>query len=148
MDQLNATIEGVIETPLKIIHNDKGDLYHIMRNFDNGFEGFGEVYISTVKSGEIKAWKKHTRMTSNIVVPMGKVKLVIFDDRMDSDTRGSIKEFILSLDNYKRITIPPGLWYGFSGMGEDVNMLVNVANLPHDALEQTTKEIEFVNYNW
>jgi len=148
MGHLNRTIKGVIATPLKIIHNDKGNLYHILRSLDDGFQGFGEVYISTINYGEVKAWKKHTKMTSNIAVPMGQGRLVIFDDRLDSDTKGLMNEFILSLDNYKRITIPPGLWYGFSGLGKETNMLINVADIPHDDFEQTTKEIELINYKW
>lgn len=141
-------IQGVIQTPLKKIINEKGDLFHIIRNFDHGFKGFGEVYISTVKYNIVKAWKLHYKMTSNIVVPEGEIKLVIFDGRDGSPTKGTLNEFFLSRENYYRITIPPNLWYGFKGLGRELNMLINVANIPHDPHEQTNESISIINYKW
>jgi len=148
MGKSKLTIKGVLQTPLKKIFNEKGNLFHIIRNFDNGFNGFGEVYISTVKYEVVKAWKKHFKMTSNFVVPVGKIKLVIFDDRENSTTKGMLNEFILSVDNYYRLTIPPNLWYGFKGLDEGLNMLINVANIPHDPLEQTNETLSYLNYKW
>ena len=96
MGKIANVIHDVIVSPLKKIENAKGDLFHIMRNFDQGFSGFGEVYISTVNYNVVKAWKRHTEMVSNIVVPKGKVQFVIADLRDDSPTKGAICEYILS----------------------------------------------------
>ena len=48
-------IEGVLHTPLRIIPGDKGAVLRAMRRDDNGYNGFGEAYFSTVDQGEIKA---------------------------------------------------------------------------------------------
>lgn len=148
MGEIENVIHDVIITPLKKIENIKGDLFHIMRNFDTGFSGFGEVYISTINYNDIKAWKMHYRMISNIVVPKGKVQFVIVDHRDYSPTNGVICEYILSIENYSRITIPPNLWYGFKGLDKKLNMIINVASIPHDPNEQINKEIDFINYKW
>ena len=129
-------IEGILLNPVKKISHDNGDLFHIIRNYDKGYEGFGEAYISTVKYNEIKAWKKHTKMTANMVVPIGKVKMIVFDERPDSKTNGIFNEYELSLDNYYRLTIPPNLIYGFMGLDETLNMIINVTSIPHDPREQ------------
>ena len=144
------TITGIILSPLKIINHPNGDLYHIMRNFDNGFMGFGEVYISTINYGSIKAWKKHLKMTCNFVVPVGCIKIVIFDSRETSPTSGMINEFALSLENYMRLTVPPGVFYGFKGIENGLNLLLNIADIVHDPLEQETISIEKseVKYFW
>ena len=80
MDKNEITIKGVLYSPVKKIDLDNGDLFHIIRNFDEGFSGFGEAYISTINPNEIKAWKRHFQMTANMVVPQGRVKMIIFDD--------------------------------------------------------------------
>jgi dTDP-4-dehydrorhamnose 3,5-epimerase len=142
------TITGIILSPLKIINHPNGDLYHIMRNFDNGFMGFGEVYISTINYGSIKAWKKHLKMTCNFVVPVGSVKMVVCDRREGSDTFDLINEYILSRDNYFRLTIPPGLWYGFAGITAGENMMLNLADITHDPAEQVNVGSEEININY
>lgn len=140
-------IDGLELNYLKIINHEKGNIFHILKESDNSFKGFGEVYMSSVKRGDIKGWKKHYKMTCNFVVPFGKIKLVIFDDRKDSKTYSQFNEFFLSRENYIRLTIPPGLWYSFQGI-KTFNYLINVANLAHDPNEQTNLEINNFKYNW
>ena len=79
-----VSIEGVGLTDLKMIHHPQGDIYHGMKKSDEGFEGFGEAYFSTIKENETKGWKKHQEMTMNIIVPIGAVTFVLFDDRENS----------------------------------------------------------------
>lgn len=135
-------MDGVILTPLKKIHHPKGDIFHAMKKSDDGFEGFGEAYFSTVAQGEIKGWKKHTEMTLNIVVPLGEIEFVVYDE-------GS-KEFFsakLSKDNYQRLTVKPNLYMAFRGVGE-YNMLLNLASIEHDPSEAVNKELSDITYEW
>jgi dTDP-4-dehydrorhamnose 3,5-epimerase len=148
MDKNEIIIKGILFSPVKKINHQNGDLYHIIRNFDKGFDGFGEAYISTINYKEIKAWKRHVEMTANMVVPQGRVKMIIFDDRPGSVTNGLFNEFIMSVDNYCRLTIPPNLLYGFMGLDKTVNMIINVANIPHNPHEQINYEKNHLKYNW
>jgi dTDP-4-dehydrorhamnose 3,5-epimerase len=133
---MDSVMKGIAITPLKIIINDLGSVMHALKMDDNGFFSFGEAYFSTVKKGVIKGWKKHTQMILNIVVPVGKIKFVIYDDRLDSDTSGQYFEIILSArENYQRLTIQPGLWVAFEGLGDDENLLLNIASIKHDPSE-------------
>jgi dTDP-4-dehydrorhamnose 3,5-epimerase len=147
MDKI--TVEGVLVTPLKQIHHPKGDVFHGMKQSDAGFAGFGEAYFSTIYCQDTKPWKKHLRMTLNFVVPMGKIRFVIYDDRNESPSCGQFFDVVLGVENYKRITIPPNVWVAFSGIGKDYNLLLNLANLEHDPLEVERKEdLEEISYQW
>ena len=128
-------ISGVILTPLRIIPQDKGDVLHGMKASDPGFSGFGEAYFSTVHQGEMKGWKRHREMTLNLVVPVGAIRFVIHDTRTDSPTHGQTQSITLSRSNYQRRNLAPMLWMGFQGIAEDLNLLLNLANIPHDPLE-------------
>ena len=73
-------MDGVVLTPLKQIYHPKGDIFHAMKKSDIGFDGFGEAYFSTINQNDIKGWKKHTKMTLNIVVPVGNIEFVVYDE--------------------------------------------------------------------
>ncbi len=145
---MDKIIEGVILTPLKQIVNPKGDLYHAMKQSDNGYKSFGEAYFSTVIKDEIKGWKKHTVMVLNLIVPIGAVEFIIYDDRIDSSTKNQFFSLILSQENYQRLTVPAGIWMAFRGIGEDLNMLLNIASIEHDPSEAITKQLTDINYTW
>ncbi len=131
-----------------MIHHLKGDIFHGMKKSDPGFRGFGEAYFSTVKCGEVKAWKRHKRMTLNLIVPVGEVRFVIYDDRPQSGTCGNFLEVTLSPDNYLRLTIPPDLWVGFMGGGGELNLLLNIAEMEHDPNEVDRLDLNNIEYDW
>ncbi len=135
-------MDGVILTPLKQIYNPKGDIFHAMKKSDNGFSGFGEAYFSVVHKDKIKGWKKHTKMTLNLVVPVGKIEFVVYDE--------NTKEFfsvILSKKKYQRLTIKPNLWMAFKGL-EEYNILLNIADIEHDPNESINIELSEIKYDW
>ena len=135
-------MDGVILTPLKQIHNPKGDVFHAMKKSDDGFDGFGEAYFSTIHKEDIKGWKKHTQMTLNLVVPVGEIEFVVYDDNTNEFL--SVK---LSQSNYQRLTVSSNLWMGFRGVGEQ-NILLNLASIEHDPNEAISMELDEINYEW
>ena len=135
-------MDGVKLTKLKKIHNAKGDIMHAMKKSDSGYYGFGEAYFSTIKEGVIKGWKKHLQMTLNIVVPIGEIKFVIFDENFDENISVSLSE-----NNYLRLTVRPGLWVAFKGE-ERNNMLLNLASIEHDPDESINKDLSEIKYEW
>jgi dTDP-4-dehydrorhamnose 3,5-epimerase len=130
-----GSIEGVLLTPLKIIGGASGNVMHAIKNHETTYHGFGEAYFSTLEQGQVKGWKKHTKMLLNIIVPAGEINFVLFDDRKDSPSYREMQEVSLSLENYQRLTVPPGVWMAFKGMGNGLNMLLNVASITHDPTE-------------
>lgn len=148
---MNTAIDGLIVTPLREIADDCGAVLHLLRSDDSGFLGFGECYCSETLPGAVKAWKRHTLQTQNFAVPAGRLRLVVFDDRPGSPTKGGLE--ILELgrpDNYVRVSIPPGLWYGFSALGTIPALIVNCADHPHDPLEseRLAENTAAIPYRW
>ena len=139
-------IKDVIITSLDIIKISNGDVLHAMKETSSGYLGFGEAYFSEIDKDSVKAWKRHKHMTLNLIVPVGKVKFVLFDDRDATDVQ--IQEITLSRSDYYRITIPPMIWVGFQGLSNGKSMLLNIANIGHDQNEVVRMVIEKIKYIW
>jgi len=142
-------MEGVTLYPLKRFAVPKGDVFHALKATDEGYAGFGEVYLSRIKAEEVKGWKRHNRMVLNIVVVFGVIRFVVYDDRKNSKTHGQFREFVLSpATNYQRLTVAPGLWVAFQGIEKDVSILMNIIPEPHDSTETDNKELTKIPYNF
>jgi dTDP-4-dehydrorhamnose 3,5-epimerase len=128
-------IDGVVVTPLRQILDERGKIMHMLRSDAPGFQGFGEIYFSCVYPGAIKGWHIHKKMVLNYAVPHGHIKFVLFDDRSASKTRGELQELFLGPDNYCLVTVPPGVWNGFKGLGTEMAIVANCATIPHQADE-------------
>jgi len=139
-------MEGVFLTPLKQIYHPKGDIFHGMKKSDPGFTDFGEAYFSTVHPGEVKPWKKHLRMTLNLVVPVGKIRFVMHDDRPDSASKGQTLAVEIGPDNYQRLTVSPGVWMAFEGLDDGLNLLLNMADMEHDPEEVERADLDRIQY--
>ena len=136
-------MDGVTLHSLKKIDNPKGDIYHAIKASSDGFVGFGEAYFSTVNFKVIKGWKKHREMILNLIVPVGNIKIVLFDDKSNE-----FLDITLGQDNFQRLTVRPGIWMAFRGEAEGLNLLLNVANIEHDPDEAENCEIEKIPYLW
>lgn len=143
--------QGAMLTPLRIIPTAGGPVMHGMKSVDAGYDGFGEAYFSVVERNAVKGWKRHRRMVSNLVVPSGLVRLQLLDTRADSPTRGLHADLTLGPENYQRLTVPPGIWLAFQGRSDTLNLLLNLASIPHDPTESDNLPIDapdFVAVTW
>lgn len=144
-------IKGVNIKPLKKIPDERGMVMHMLRCDDPEFKKFGEIYFSTAYPGVIKGWHLHKKMTLNYAVIQGMIKLVLYDDRKNSPTRGELMEIFTGEDNYCLITIPPGIWNGFKCISNKTAIIANCSTYTHDK-----KEIEYmdplnnkiIKYDW
>jgi dTDP-4-dehydrorhamnose 3,5-epimerase len=145
-----SDIHGLRVTPLRRIPDERGAVFHMLREDDPVFERFGEIYFSLVYPGAVKGWHLHKRMTLNYAVPVGMIKLVCFDDREDSPTRGAVQELHVGELNYSLVTIPPLVWNGFKGEGVGAALVANCATVPHapDEIERLDPASEEVPYDW
>jgi dTDP-4-dehydrorhamnose 3,5-epimerase len=145
-----SEIHDIRVRPLRRIPDERGAVLHMLRADDPEFERFGEIYFSVVYPGVIKGWHRHTRMKLNYAVPVGMVKLVCFDDRPDSPTRGSLQELHVGELNYALVTIPQLIWNGFKGEGTAAALVANCATLPHDPseIERLDPLASEIPYDW
>lgn len=125
-------IDGVQVVALRRIPDERGTIMHMLRSTDPHFQAFGEIYFSMIYPGVVKGWHLHHEMTLNYACVQGRVKLVCYDDRAESPTRGTLTETFLGPDNYSLVVIPPGIWNGHKGMGTGPALIANCASHVHD----------------
>ena len=143
-------IDGVRINKKKQFVDERGKVMRMLRADDEEFTKFGEIYFSFTYPGVIKAWRKHKKMTLTYASISGKIKLVLYDDRNNSPTKGNIEEFFLSDENYFTITIPPLIWYGFKSIDNISAIIANCTDLPHSEGEIERKDYNdpSIPYNW
>jgi dTDP-4-dehydrorhamnose 3,5-epimerase len=143
-------IDGVVIAPRAQIVDERGKIMHVLREDDPEFQRFGEVYFSWVNPGVIKAWHLHTEMTLNYVCPVGLIKLVLYDGREGSKTRGVLQEIFLGPDCYRLVRVPPGVWNGFKGIATQPSMVCNCATIPHrkDEILRMDPFSKEIPYDW
>ncbi len=128
-------IDGVRVKKLKPIPDERGRLMEILRVDDEIFNKFGQVYVTTAYPGVTKAWHYHRKQTDYFTCVVGMMKLVLYDDREGSPTRGEINEFFMGEHNPILVTIPPKVLHGFKGVGEREAVVVNVPTEPYNPKE-------------
>ena len=129
-------LDNISVTQLKSFSLDSGDVKHILKKSDKDYRGYGETYISFIKFNHVKGWKRHKRMTMNLVVPIGAVKFVFYDN-----LSSTFREEIIGNKNYCRLTVPPNIWFSFKGISRENNLIFNISDIEHDPKEQETLNI-------
>ena len=128
-------IDGVQMTRLRKIPDERGGIYHMLKESDPHFIKFGEIYFSIAYPGVVKGWHEHTKQTQNYAVIDGMIKLVLFDNRKDSKTFNKVHELFIGEENYSLITIPTGIIMGYKCIGTKKSILANCSTLTHDPNE-------------
>ena len=131
----------IIVKPLKSFHLEDGDVFHALKATEKEFCGFKEAYFSTIKNNKIKAWKKHLKMTMNLIVPIGKVEFNFYDNDLNF-----VLNKIIGEDYYSRITVPPNIWFGFKGLSLKTSYILNISNVVHDPSEVERQPLSFLKF--
>ena len=131
----------IIIQKLKKISTDGGQVLHALKSSENVFKKFGEVYFSSVEKNIVRAWKLHTEMTLNLIVPIGMVKFVFYND-----DKKNFFMYKIGVDNYCRLTVPPNIWFGFQGLNE--NLIMNLIDMEHNPDEVKRKSTNELYYDW
>ena len=125
-------IQGIVTKPLRVIPDDRGWLVELLRSDDEIFRGFGQVYLTTVYPGVIKAWHLHERQTDTIVCIRGNIRLGLYDPREGSPTHGQPGELILGDLNRVIVQVPPGIFHGFACLGDETAFVLNIPDRLYD----------------
>jgi len=145
-------IDGVKVIPLRQIADERGKIMHMLKSTDPHFEKFGEIYFSCAWPDAIKAWHLHKTMTLNYAVISGMIKLVLYDKRPKSPTKGEITELFIGQDNYCLVIVPPGVVNGFKAYGDASRpaIVANCATEPHspDEITRIDPFSKDIPYKW
>lgn len=145
-------IDGVSVKKLRAIPDERGRLMEILRSDDPGFTKFGQVYMTTCYPGVVKGWHYHHKQTDYMTAISGMVKIVLYDNREDSPTKGELNEFFVGRHNRIRLTIPPGVCHGFKGISTDESIIINTVTEPYNYDNPDEHRIDphdnDIPYNW
>jgi dTDP-4-dehydrorhamnose 3,5-epimerase len=136
-------MDGVLVTPLKRIAGPAGDVLHGLKVSAPGYTGFAEAYFSEIHEGAVKTWRRHSRMTTNLIVPRGNVCFVLYDEQGGAFVRHTIGE-----TNYARLTVAPGLWMAFRGQGPGTSLILDITDAEHDPAEAESRDVSAFAFKW
>ena len=138
----SVSVSEILITPLSRIPTVGGDVLHAIKNIDPGYCGFGEAYFSQIQFNTIKDFKRHLKMTLNLVVPLGDIEFVFIDDQ------NLVRKEVVGLSRYVRLTVPPGIWFSFRGLTSPYSLLMNIADIAHDPKEIERREVSMFAFQW
>lgn len=145
-------IDGVALKPLRVIPDERGRLMEILRCDDPVFEKFGQVYMTTTYPGVVKAWHFHKEQNDNISVIKSMLKLVLYDDREKSSTRGELNEFFIGEHNPVLVHVPKGVYHGWRCIGQEEALVINCVTEPYDYKNPDEHRLPYdsdqVPYDW
>jgi dTDP-4-dehydrorhamnose 3,5-epimerase len=131
--RLQKQIHGVKVHPQPTQQDERGSLVEIY----SPFWSFDDVplvyaYAVTVRPGWVKAWALHERHIDRYFFIAGKLKLVLYDDRKDSPTRGLLTVSYFSETNRSLVSIPPLVYHGIENVGSTEGLLISLPSEPYD----------------
>ncbi len=145
-------IDGVLIKKLRVMPDERGRVMEIFRRDDEFFEEFGQVYLTTTYSGVIKAWHCHKIQSDNIAVVRGMLKLVLYDLREDSPTKGELNEFFIGEHNPILVHVPSNVYHGWKCIGPEEALVVNCPTEPYNYGEPDEYRLPYdtdqIPYDW
>ena len=145
-------IKDVIVKELKLIPDERGRLMEILRNDDEIFTTFGQVYMTTTYPRVVKAWHYHAKQDDHIVCVKGMLKLVLYDNREGSPTKGEINEFFLGDYRPLLVKVPKMIYHGWKCISDDEAIVVNIPTEPYNREEpdehRLNPHINNIPYSW
>jgi len=131
-------IAGVLLKTLTTHADERGFFREIIRSTDEFFqEGFAQWSHSLMYPGVAKAWHIHKTQIDWWYVPLGNLKLVLYDKRPDSPSANLRETFFLG-DNYPAqvIKIPAGVAHGCKALGSGPTHLFYITSKVYNAAEE------------
>ena len=125
-------IQGVRVKELRVIPDERGRLMEILREDDDQFQRFGQIYATTTLPGVVKAWHFHRSQTDNICCIHGMIKLALYDDRENSPTRGEINQYYLGVHQPQLVQVPEGIYHGWMCVSSEEAIIINVPTKAYD----------------
>ncbi|MBI5806396.1 dTDP-4-dehydrorhamnose 3,5-epimerase family protein [candidate division TA06 bacterium] len=145
-------IEGVKVKKLKVIPDERGRLMEMLRCDDDLFTKFGQVYLSTTYPGVVKGWHYHKLQADNIVCVKGMLKLVLYDERENSATKGEVNEYFLGEHNPLLVQVPKGVYHGWKCISESEAFVINCPTEPYNYNQPDEYRVDphssDISYQW
>ncbi|HBU69948.1 MAG TPA: dTDP-4-dehydrorhamnose 3,5-epimerase [Elusimicrobia bacterium] len=145
-------IDGVKVKQLKPHCDERGRVMELMRSDWPEFIRFGQVYMTTAYPGVVKGWHYHKKQTDSFICVKGMMKVVLYDSRKGSKTKGEVNEFFIGEHNPMLVQIPKNVYHGFKCISETEAMIINAPTETFNYKEpdeyRLPADTKKIPYNW
>ena len=126
-------IEGVILRTLAPQADERGEICEVF-NPAWGVHPAPLVYVyqATVRPGYVKGWIVQRHQDDRLFVSIGRIRIVLYDDRADSPTRGMLNSFTVTERNRALVVIPRGVFHAVQNVGESEAVYINMPTAPYN----------------
>src|SRR3989344_9620435 len=112
-------INGVVIKKVVKHSDDRGFFAELVKFGEETFHEVLQTSYSETKPGVIKAWHIHDYWEVWCIIK-GKAKVVLYDMRPESPTKGEIQTIYTGEDNMLVITIPGKVAHGYKPLGKKI----------------------------
>jgi dTDP-4-dehydrorhamnose 3,5-epimerase len=140
---LLGAVDGVEVVRLDPIVDGRGSLTPLLSLSDPFWrEPVVYAYSVMVRPGVIKGWGMHRLQADRYFIPAGRLRVVLYDGRVDSPTFEHFQELWFSDESAGLVRIPPGVWHADHNWGASDAWLVNFPTRPYDPVDPDKYRID------
>jgi dTDP-4-dehydrorhamnose 3,5-epimerase len=121
-------IDGVSVHEILNVPKSSGYLTEIFRTEWLGNRTIDQVFQVVLEPDAISAWHAHATTTDRIFVSYGLVRVVLYDSREDSPTRGVVNDFRFGTVRPALVVVPPRVWHGLHNISSGVGIVLNLVD--------------------
>jgi dTDP-4-dehydrorhamnose 3,5-epimerase len=142
----SVKIDGVKLLRANVLGDDRGIIQEVIDVRDEYWnQGFVYLYKGTCRPGKFKGWGIHDYHTDRYIIIDGEMLLVLYDERENSPTNGTVQEFYLSSTGIWQITIPSGVWHLHQNIGQRDLVFLNAPSAPYQHTNPDKRRLPVVN---
>ena len=147
-----GNIDGVVIKKLVTYPDDRGYLREVLRDDEGLLARFGQTVVTKTYPSVIKAFHWHQRQDDLWYVAAGMARVVLYDRRPDSPTRGETQIVFAGEDNPVLILIPAGIAHGYQVLGDRPVLLFYTVTQCYDPADPDEERIPYddpvIGFDW
>lgn len=125
-------IAGVVVREVLHVPGERGTLTELFRGEWDEAGPVAQVFHIELRPGAISAWHCHARAVDRLFAVSGCLKIVLFDGRDGSATRGRVNEFTVGAARPTLIVVPSEVWHGVRNLDGTPSSIVNMPTHAYD----------------
>jgi dTDP-4-dehydrorhamnose 3,5-epimerase len=132
-EPIGDLIDGVVRRSSITHPDERGTLTEIFNPaWDFSDDPLVYVYQVTIRPGQIKGFVLHRAYSDRLFFSLGTLKVVLYDDRENSPTRGRLNELYFSEESRGHLMIPPNVWHAVQNVGSTDALFINCPTKPYN----------------
>jgi dTDP-4-dehydrorhamnose 3,5-epimerase len=132
-ERVGSLIDGVVIRKATTHPDERGTLTEVFNPaWDLSDEPLVYVYQVTIRPGQVKGFVLHRTYNDRLFFSIGTVKIVLYDDREGSPTRGMLNELFFSEHSRGHLVIPSNVWHAVQNIGSTDALFVNCPTKPYN----------------